>query len=133
MNSQFAIAIKCVASFNGKYLLLTKAEEARPGDASDSSWDLPGGRVNYKESTEDAAKREMKEETSLTISQLILKAASTVIRPDGLHLLILTYKCVCESDEVVLGDEHSSFKWFDMHDIMSNTTIPEWIKRSIGD
>lgn len=133
MNAQFAIAIKCVAYFNGKYLLLTKTEEERKGDASDSSWDLPGGRVNYKEATEEAAKREMKEETSLTIKQLFLKSASTVIRPDGLHLLILTYKCICESDDVILGEEHSSFKWFDICDIMSDASIPEWIKRSIGE
>lgn len=132
MNAQFAIAVKCVACFDGKYLLLTKTEEEKKGDASNSRWDLPGGRVNYKETTEDAARREMKEETSLTINELVLKSASTVIRPDGLHLLVLTYQCICDCDNVVIGEEHSSFNWFERCDIMSNKSIPEWIKRSIG-
>jgi hypothetical protein len=75
----------------------------------------------------------MQEEAGLVINKLFLKSTSTVIRPDGLHLLILTYKCICKDNTVVLSNEHSSFKWLNIDDIMSDTTIPEWIKRSIGD
>lgn len=131
MENKFAIAIKCIACLDGKVLLLTKAEHERKGDASDSSWDLPGGRVNYKETLEDAAKREMHEETSLNVDQLHFKLATTLIRPDGLHLLIVTYLCNCDSENVILSNEHISHNWLSIKEIIDNDTIPDWIKDTV--
>lgn len=131
MGNKFAIAIKCIVYVDNKILLLTKSEHEKKGDASDNSWGLPGGRVNYKETLEDAIKRETYEETSLNVKQMYLKLASTVIRPDGLHLIILTYQCICDSKNVILSSEHISYNWFSFKEIMSNETIPDWIKNNV--
>ncbi|MDR0984313.1 MAG: NUDIX domain-containing protein [Ruminococcus sp.] len=132
MENKFAIAIKCVVYHKKKILLLVKTDEERKDDAVDSSWDLPGGRIQYGESAEDAVYREIYEETSLKVNTLVLKSTNTVIRPDGLHLLILLFKCVCDSNKVMISNEHSAFHWLEIEEIKEQKSIPDWIKDSIN-
>ena len=129
--NEFAIAIKCVILNENTILLLKKTEREMIGDASNNSWDLPGGRVGYKETTEQAVEREIKEETAICIEDLQLKAASTVIRPDGIHLVILLYSCQSNERKIMLSEEHSMYKWFEYDELMKDASIPEWIKEAV--
>lgn len=133
MNEIFGIAVKCVVVFDNKILLLSKSFDEMKGDLSENEWDLPGGRVNYGETIESAVMREVKEETGLEIeiSNIFLKNTSTIIRPDGLHLLIVFYKCFASDNIVKLSDEHNLFKWIDIFEVKNNEYIPEWIKDAI--
>ena len=53
------------ADFAGKLLLIERGDEPWKG-----KWALPGGYVEIDELVEDAARRELKEETSLNVSNL---------------------------------------------------------------
>lgn len=132
MENMFGIAVKCVAFFNEKILLLSKTDDEMRGDASTSHWDLPGGRVKYGELAEAAARRELEEETGLLPKSILIKNTSTVIRPDGLHLLIVLYKCICDDDKVKLSDEHNFYIWKSLDTISKDDSIPSWIKDTIN-
>lgn len=55
-------------------------------------WLLPGGGVDFRETAEDAAKREVKEECGFDVSVVKLLFVSEAISPDGKrHILNLTF------------------------------------------
>lgn len=58
---QIISSIKALLFHQGKFLILK--EELHKGDV----WDLPGGKIEYGESPEDALRREVKEELDVEI------------------------------------------------------------------
>ena len=92
----------------GRILILKRA----PEDEYGSLWNLPGGKVDYGQTAEEALIREVKEETSLECS-----SAQFIFYMDGLpqtkgekHYLSLFFKCEIEGT-VKLDEESSTFKW----------------------
>lgn len=132
MNAKFGIAVKCVVFFDKKALLLSKTQNEMKDDYLNSCWDLPGGRVNYKESSDSALLREVYEETGLQIEDICVISTSTIVRKDGLHLLILLYRANAKSNNVTLSEEHHAYKWIDSNTLEKNSfSLPKWIVDSI--
>ena len=61
-----------VVAFSAVVLLNEKNEILLDERADDGMLDIPGGSIELGESTEDAAKREVKEETGLAVTDLAL-------------------------------------------------------------
>lgn len=131
MDNKFAIAVKCIVFYNDKILLLSKSKNEMIGDLETNNLDIPGGRMEYGESATDKVIRELKEETNLIPNEITLKSSYTVIRPDGLNLVILLYKCVCNENNIILSDEHDDFYFENAEKILNNSNVPKWIKDNI--
>ncbi len=58
-----SLAVDCIILVDGKILLIHRRNPPH-------GWALPGGFVEYGETVEDAARREMKEETGLDLQDL---------------------------------------------------------------
>lgn len=96
------VAVKCLIEYQSKYLVLWK-----PGNKID----LPGGRIEYSETIEEALTREVNEETSLGVNNFDLLNASSFVRPDGLQLYILAYGSSYGPDKPIvnISDEHLDY------------------------
>lgn len=82
-------------------------------------WALPGGFVDKDEDLEDAAKRELEEETSIKIDALQqFRAYGKPDRdPRGHTVSILFYGTVDEKTIAIAQDDAKSVKWFSLNDL----------------
>jgi len=78
-------------------------------------WGIPGGKIERGESSEDALRREIMEETALKISDIRFVMVQDCIdspeffRPE--HFLLLNYLAKAETRDVTLNDEAEEFAW----------------------
>jgi len=81
-------------------------------------WCLPGGKVDYCDTVEESAVRELQEETSLVCNSLrfLFYQDSLPPEPGGMHCINLYFECAV-SGTVALNDESSEFAWISREDI----------------
>ncbi|MCL2361914.1 MAG: NUDIX domain-containing protein [Defluviitaleaceae bacterium] len=98
-------------------------------------WGYHGGRVELGEVVEEAAKRELLEETGLTAYSLKLYGVFSGpdfhhIYPDGNEFYIIDMVYICDDfsgEEVMQVEECLDLQWFDMDNIprdISPTVLP---------
>jgi 8-oxo-dGTP pyrophosphatase MutT (NUDIX family) len=84
-------------------------------DAYSNYWDLPGGHVKDEETIEDGLKREVKEESGLTV--MSCKAMTVKQMTLGKETKPVCFY-VCQADgNIKLSKEHTDFKWVELNDI----------------
>jgi 8-oxo-dGTP diphosphatase len=96
----------------GRILILKRA----PEDEYGTLWNLPGGKVDYGQTAEEALIREVLEETSLECT-----SCRFLFYMDGLpetegerHYLTLFFLCACEFDaDIRLNEESSAYLWIE--------------------
>lgn len=123
---QVRTSTKALIRHQGKYLVL---KEKLP--SSDEVWDLPGGKIEYGESPEEALLREVKEELDLTVE---------VIKPVGMYYFftqgekdqIICHVFLCEvlGDEIKIDtsknpadEEFVDIRWLSLAEILTNQEI----------
>jgi ADP-ribose pyrophosphatase YjhB (NUDIX family) len=74
-------------------------------------WGLPGGDLKIGEDPVDGIKREIREETGLTVQDARLLLAEN---PTEIHQVTLTYHCMGVSGTFVANEEVSNIRYFDI-------------------
>jgi len=80
-------------------------------------WGIPGGKIKRGETSEDALRREIMEETALSLESIRFVMVQDCVEPPefmrSAHFLLLNYVARCESPtpEVILNDEAEEFRW----------------------
>lgn len=97
----------------------TKADSALHGEGT---WTMPGGKLNFGETFEEGAEREVLEEIGVKIDKTKLKLVSLTneIVPDA-HFVTLgfLYENPEEKPKVMEPDEITEWHWFDLNRLPS--------------
>ena len=84
-------------------------------------YEIPGGKRENNEDIVDALKREVLEETGLTINEYKLVYVSPIFEnhPFLKPFLNIGYLCLVENSDVVISNEHLDYKWVSIEDLSS--------------
>lgn len=106
-------------SETGEFLIIEKAEEyiEEGGRYDKTPWEVPGGKIEDGETPEEAAVRELKEETSLEAEVRDSTADFYENVQVGQDYKVRFYPVLLEvkEKEVSLSEEHEGFHWLESH------------------
>ncbi|HVZ12528.1 MAG TPA: NUDIX hydrolase [Patescibacteria group bacterium] len=105
----FALIGQKAIILNSKNQILVLLRSDKVGGAG--KWSLPGGSLENGEEPYAAVKREIEEETQLSVADLSPYFLHTYTNRDNDFVLIVGYRCKVDSEEVVLNWEHDEYKW----------------------
>ena len=108
-----------VSDSSGRILILRRAG----GTTRGGDWCLPGGKIDYGDTVEQAAARELEEETALRAKNLrfLFYQDSLAPKPGQMHCINLYFKCDVEG-HFALNGESTEAKWIAKNE-MSDFTI----------
>ena len=119
MDRKLQVGVKCfIKNDAGKYLLLQRAKPYLDYD-KDFKWDIPGGRLNAGEPHLEALRREIKEETDMTLTGVErIIGSQDILRNPELHVVRLTFIASATGDIKLDPKEHRDFGWFTLEEIL---------------
>ncbi|MEL7027866.1 MAG: NUDIX hydrolase [Pseudomonadota bacterium] len=98
-----------------RVLLIRRAQAPLQGE-----WSIPGGRVETGERLQDAALRELREETAIEADLLGLVDVVDTIEPAApethRHLVLIDYAARWRAGEAQAGDDASEVAWLTLED-----------------
>jgi ADP-ribose pyrophosphatase YjhB (NUDIX family) len=115
-----------VIAFRGEEVLLVRrGKPPRLG-----SWSLPGGAQHLGEGTQEAARRELREETSIEVGPLLLADVIDAVSTDSegrvrFHYTIIDYAAHWLAGEAQAGDDVSELAWATIEALPAYELTPE--------
>ena len=105
-----------VLNEKGKILALRRSENKK---WYPKMWDIISGKFEKSESPDDCFKRELFEETGISIFRNIKKENPYIYKESGREWLVHPYCCQTGSEDVRLNSEHSDYKWMTISEILN--------------
>lgn len=120
MSDLWGLAAKGICEYDGKILLL-KIRSRSTHDAG--LWEFPGGKVKKGEFFDVALKREFLEETGLEVNvdslyNVIQRDYTACKTNQKIKSIQLIMNVTCDSDEVVISEEHDDYGWFSKDEVL---------------
>jgi len=118
------VDVYVIRPYRDEWLVLTL--QRSPQTRCPTSWETVHGRIEPAERPEQAAVREVREETGLELDRLY----NVTCQPFYLHTIgvvqvaVVFAAFVTESADVRLGPEHQRFEWLSMADAAGRYTWP---------
>ncbi|HEY4488868.1 MAG TPA: NUDIX domain-containing protein [Candidatus Paceibacterota bacterium] len=116
----------------GKILLLKRCEEKY--GKTNGAWDIVGGRIDPGFTLLDNLKREVTEETNLSItSEPRLIAAQDIIPNDERHIVRLTYVAETVGEPELDTTENTEYKWLTFSELVQHTDLDIYVSTLVKD
>ncbi len=121
--AQPVVGVGAVVWRDGKVLLVRRGKPPRAGH-----WSLPGGRLELGETVSEAARREVFEETGLTVDVLGLVTTVDLIERDDdgrvrFHYVLVDVSAAWLAGDAVAGDDAAETAWVTLEDL---ATMDVW-------
>lgn len=117
------IAIGAIVIHDDALLMVQRAHDPGKG-----LWSLPGGRVEQGEYLADALRREVLEETGLTV-EIGELAGILEVPGDDLHYVILDYHATVAGDPApTAGTDASEVRWVPLRDVAKMDCTPRFVE-----
>jgi|ETN02SMinimDraft_4_1059925.scaffolds.fasta_scaffold121767_2 ADP-ribose pyrophosphatase YjhB (NUDIX family) len=103
------ILLKPIIKKGNKFLILKRSadDKNRP-----NCWDFPGGNLEFGENAMEALKREIKEESNLSVKNIKpLQVISEKDKKKNLFWVRIGYTSEYSGGEVKISEEHNDYKW----------------------
>lgn len=117
--SKFEIVVRAIITDKKGKILLVKRAKTPEKD----KWCLPGGKVEYAETVDDAIKREIKEELNLTFYPKFIQYKDDTISVPSVHCLVLYFAGKYEGSIKMKKDEIGDYTFFSKNEVKKSTDI----------
>lgn len=110
---------KVILKKEDKFLILLRSVSAIrfPG-----LWDFPGGILEVDEDPMASVCREVREETQMDIE--LGNEVGRYAYEEGVPVDFIVYTAKAKSEDVMIGEEHSEFRWATVDEIRQLPTMP---------
>ncbi len=96
---------------------------------------MVGGGLDSFEDPIDGIRREIKEETSLEVTDIRPIATASFKEEDGCFTVMIAFCCTAISNDIKLSDEHNSFQWLTVQEVLASNipvTYKDFLKVHIS-
>lgn len=113
---------------DGKLFLAT-------GPKFHDKWTVPGGHVDYRETSKQCVEREVKEELGVKCKAIELISASELthhmIRGKDRHFIFLNWKCEINEEPKIDGREFTKKVWMPLKEALDNPDVMPTVKEPL--
>jgi 8-oxo-dGTP pyrophosphatase MutT (NUDIX family) len=113
----FHVGVKALIMNKESKILLLKTGSLK---GAEPHWDIPGGRIQQRQDINTTLRREVAEETGITVIDTVAFYTAVVsnieipVADGAVGLLLMIYKVKIPSDvTITLSDEHVAYAWVD--------------------
>lgn len=129
--AEIKVAVKGILIKNNKTLIVKRSAFEETGAGT---WENVGGGLQFGESFEAALKREFLEEVGIAININSHLYSTTFLTQPKRQIVLLTFLCKCQNDEVSLSLEHDQFLWAtkeELLDLLPESIINDYISYNV--
>lgn len=117
-NKKIGVGFGVLILKNGKILLGKRHDDPIKASSAlhgEGTWTMPGGKLDFGETFEEGAQREVMEETGIQVNELQCVSLANNIAHDA-HFVTVGFLCENFSGEAQVKepDEITEWKWFDL-------------------
>ena len=130
VNKKPGVGVGIMILKDNKVLLGKRHGDPKKADSElhgEGSWTMPGGKLHFKEELEDAAFREVLEETGVKIDKEKLEIISvTNDMVEDAHFVTIGFLCKDIEGEIKVmePDEITEWRWFELNNLPSPIFFP---------
>lgn len=112
VNKTIREAVRCFLVKDSKVVVI----KYKSGNIKEGYYDIPGGKIDKGETPEEAAIREMKEETGIKVKKLKSKGKMIIEYPKRIFNLTIFFSDECEGE--LQEFEENTSEWIDIEELL---------------